>query len=188
MITIFKKVYQQEGEKKESCDFYLNNDYASCDVGDSVIIDILENDINITLPTISIFSFPTKGNVTINLNNTITYNATTALQGEEDFFVYSVTQGTCTLTATVYITINDELEPLPIYNSISIHKNNSETSACYLSGGNIVTRYINTVSFSTATKLSNDIHGLYPSPIGYYTTGLIHRYWDGTTLSDPTSC
>lgn len=188
MITIFKKVYQQEGEKKDSCDFYLNNDYVSCDEGGNVIIDVLKNDINISSPTLAIFTPPSKGSAVINIYNTITYTATTALQGEEDFFVYSVTQGTCTLTATVYITINDELEPLPTYNSVKLHKNNSEVSACFVSGINIVTRYIDKVSFSTATKLSNDIHGLYPSPIGFYTTGLISRYWNGTILSDPTSC
>ena len=188
MILTFKKVYRQEVEKKDSCDFYLNNDYASCDEGSNVIIDVLKNDINITSPTLAIFTPPSKGNAVININNTITYTATTALQGESDFFVYSVTQGTCTLTAVVYITINDELNPLPIYNSVILHKNNSEVSACYMSGINQVVRYIDKTSFSTATKLFNDVHGLYVSPVGYYTNGTISRYWNGTTLASPVSC
>lgn len=188
MILTFKKVYQQEAEKKNSCDFYLNNDYASCDEGGNVIIDVLNNDINIISPTLAIFTPPSKGSAVINIDNTITYTATTALQGESDFFIYSVTQGTCTLTAVVYITINDKLDPLPTYNSIKLHKNHSETSACYLSGNNLVTRYIDNISFLTATKLFNDIHGLYISPVGYYTNGTISRYWNGTILASPVSC
>ena len=188
MILTFKKVYQQEVEKKDSCNFYLNNDYASCDEGGNVIIDVLNNDINISSPTLAIFTPPSKGNTVINIDNTITYTATTALQGESDFFVYGVTQGTCTLTAVVYITINDELDPLPTYNSITLHKNGSGTLACALAPGNLVTRYIDTMSFSTATKLFNDTHGLYISPVGYYTNATISRYWNGTILASPVSC
>lgn len=170
------------------CDINLQDDYIDCDEASFVDIDVLSNDGTLDSPIVTIGTNPTKGTVEINVDNTITYTVTTGVAEDTDFFTYIVTDGECVDTATVYITINSELTPLPNFTLVNLNKNTSADLACAISGSNAVTKYINTANFSSASALYNDIHGLYVAPVGYYTNGAISRYWSGSAFGATNSC
>ena len=130
----------------------------------------------------------TKEQPTIEINGSITYTATTAVELDTDFLVYTVKDGNCVESATVYININSELTPLPTYNAITLHKNNNIVSSCYVSGINQVNLYMNRLTFATTTELYNDVYGIYNAPYGYYTNGAIYRLWDGNSFISEGSC
>jgi len=183
-----KKAIFKTLTEDNTCTLELQDDYVDCIENNNIVIDILDNDGIFTSPVVVIGTSPTKGTVIVNIDNTVTYEAITAEVGETDFFTYTVTDGDCVDSATVFITIDSELVPLPTYNGISLHKNTATSNACNLSGGNLVVRYLDTISFSTATLMFNDNHGLYLSPTGYYTDGLIYRKWNGMTFSESGTC
>lgn len=173
---------------EESCLLGLVDDYADCFEVDTINIDVLANDGTLTSPTVTIGTPPTKGVTTVELDGTITYEATTAEAGDTDFFTYIVTDGECSDSATVFIIIDSALEPLPNYTEITLNKNTGGGIGCAISGANQVTKYHDLSSFASATNLCNDIHGIYKAPVGYYTNGTINRYWSGTSFGATTSC
>ena len=188
MLLKNKKVYMETLSVVEGCTISLTNDYADCDVEGVVNINVLANDTNLSSPVVTITTPPGKGIAVVEINGSITYTATTAVELDTDFLVYTVKDGNCIASATVYININSELTPLPIYNTITLHKNNSIVSSCYISGINQVNLYMNRTTFATTTKLYNDVHGVYNAPYGYYTNGAIYRLWDGNSFISEGSC
>lgn len=172
----------------KECDLNLQNDYADVELEGSVIISVLSNDGLLVSPIVTLTSTPLYGTLVLNPDNTITYtsNGTSELQ---DSFTYSVASEGCTDTATVFVEHMPLLEPLPNYNVISLNKNTSGGAlACAISGANAVTRYIDTVSFSAATFLYDDLHGLHNSVASWYTNGTISRHWTGTVFDDIVTC
>ena len=188
MLLKNKKVYMETLSVVEGCTISLTNDYADCDVEGVVNINVLANDTNLSSPVVTITTPPQKGIAVVEINGSITYTATTAVELDTDFLVYTVKDGDCIASATVYININSELTPLPTYNAITLHKNNSIVSSCYISGINQVNLYMNRTTFATTTELYNDVHGVYNAPYGYYTNGTIYRLWNGTSFISEGSC
>lgn len=186
MQSVKKKIFSSEIGIE--CNLLAVNDYSYCYVDDSIIIDVLSNDTKTGVVTITIISLPTKGDVSIELDNTIKYTATTAIESETDSFTYKISNEICESTATVYISIDSGLIPLPNYTIIKLHKNSSIGLSCAISGANLVNKYIDITPFTSATKLSNDIHGIFNAPVGYYTNGTIYRYWDGTAFTGSGTC
>lgn len=81
----------------------LANDSANVTLGNSVIIDVLEND-TVTDGFVSIATQPSHGTAVANVDGTITYTHD-GTNNFTDSFTYSVTEGNCASTATVNITI-----------------------------------------------------------------------------------
>ena len=112
-----------------------NNNTATTNQGQPVIIDILDNDSDadgtINLSTIQIETAPTNGNITINDDNTITYTPNSNQPGE-DSFTYTVQddEGNTSNTATVNITINNTA---PSINEITVEPTISEGIAATFS-------------------------------------------------------
>lgn len=181
-----KSIFKTNIENKD-CTISLEDDYVFCFEADTVIVDVLINDTVIT-PVVSLNTTPLKGIATVNMDNTISYEATIAVEGDTDFFTYKVIDGDCVDTATVFIVIESELEPLPTYTPITLNKNISGDLGCAISGSNEVNKYIDTGSFASATKLSNDINGVFLAPVGYYTNSIINRYWNGSVFTTTTTC
>ena len=92
-----------------------NDDTATVDLSDSVIINVLNNDTDsdgtFNLASVSIDSQPTEGTLQVNADGTITYNHTGTETGS-DSFTYTVedNDGAVSNVATVDLTI---AEPLP---------------------------------------------------------------------------
>ncbi|MGZ9736538.1 Ig-like domain-containing protein [Flavobacterium sp. GNP002] len=107
----------------------LVNDSITVDNEDSGDINVLANDEAIVSPIVTIVTPPVNGTAIVNLNNTITYthNGTETLT---DTIVYQVSNGTCSSTAIINITINPK-ETLPTI----------PCSASASSGGEGVTEY-----------------------------------------------
>jgi hypothetical protein len=173
----------------KGCSLFLNDDYSTCNESSSVIIDILAND-SITLSSVvSISTLPTLGTVVLNADNTITYTSTSGVIGDVDSFQYTVTDDDCFSSATVNIYFDSPLEPLPTFNSITLHRNNALANGCNQSPGTQNTFYIDTTELSTAISIYNDINGLYTALAGYYTNGIISRYWNGISFTEePINC
>ena len=190
MLLKNKKVYMETLSVVEGCTISLTNDYADCDVEGVVNINVLANDTNLSSPVVTITTPPVKGVAVVEINGSITYTATTAVELDTDFLVYTVKDGNCIASATVDININSELTPLPTYNAITLHKNNvnNTDSFCHISGANQVNLYMNGLTFATTTELYNDVHGVYNAPYGYYTNGAIYRLWDGNSFISEGSC
>ena len=186
MLLKNKKVYMETLSVVEGCTISLTNDYADCDVEGVVNINVLANDTNLSSPVVTITTPPVKGVAVVEINGSITYTATTAVGLDTDFLVYTVKDGNCVESATVYININSEL--IPTYNAITLHKNNNINSSCFVSGINQVNLYMNRLTFATTTELYNDAYGLYNAPYGYYTNGAIYRLWDGNRFISEGSC
>ena len=112
-----------------------NNNTATTNQGQPVIIDILDNDTDadgtINPSTIQIETAPTSGNITINDDNTITYTPNSNQPGE-DSFTYTVQddEGNTSNTATVSITINNTA---PSINEITVEPTISEGIAATFS-------------------------------------------------------
>lgn len=82
----------------------ISNDTASVSVGESVIIDVLANDDVSTEAVVTVATQPVYGTAVANVDGTITYTH----DGTEHFadsFTYTVTDGGCSSTATVALTI-----------------------------------------------------------------------------------
>jgi hypothetical protein len=152
------------------------------------VITVLQNDIYSGVPNLAIESNPLNGNVVINLDGTITYTRTDALQLEDEF-TYSITNGLCKSIAKVYITYSEgDLEFLPVYTAVTVHRNTTQGLACALSAGNQFTKYIDTPNFSSAVLFFNDINGFVNAPEGWYSNGSIARHWTGTTFDNFINC
>lgn len=82
----------------------LSDDSANCQLGGSVIIDVLDNDEAGMTAILTIFTQPLYGTVIVNEDNTITYTHDGS-DNFDDSFVYQVSNGTCASTATVTIAI-----------------------------------------------------------------------------------
>lgn len=83
----------------------LNNDDANAVVGGSVIVDVLNNDDVIDADvTVTIFTPPLYGTAVVNLDKTITYTHDGS-ENYEDEVVYKVDNGTCSSTATIFISL-----------------------------------------------------------------------------------
>jgi len=82
----------------------------------------------------------------------------------------------------------DCLEPLPDYYMQSLHYNVTEGLACAVSGSNQINVYTDTYTFSGASLLFNDVHGLSYATSGWYTDGSISRYWTGTNFTTEITC
>lgn len=175
MLLKNKKLYMEITPQVVTCSLSLTDSYVDCIIGSTV--NIVPNISNNTSPTVTITTQPTKGSVTIRTDNTITYTSTTS--GTTDFFVYTVVDGACTDSATVYITIDSELIPLPNYRPLSVSKNSTLFQACNTSGANTVNIFMDGATFAISVNLYNDIHGIYKAPYGYYTNGTIYRFWNG---------
>ncbi len=112
-----------------------NNNTATTNQGQPVIIDILDNDSDadgtINPSTVQIETAPTNGNITINDDNTITYTPNSNQPGE-DSFTYTVQddEGNTSNTATVNITINNTA---PSINEITVEPTISEGIAATFS-------------------------------------------------------
>ncbi len=89
------------------------DDSATVDENDSAVINVLDNDSDIDLDTLTIESVTQGSNGTVSFDaTTVTYTPVTGFSGA-DSFTYSVTDGTETTTATVSITVNDVWTTVP---------------------------------------------------------------------------
>jgi len=77
-------------------------------INDSVTTNVLINDYFVHDINVTITSQPNKGTVTINSDNTITYTNTEGLIGL-DSYIYQITDGVTTDTATVTISVKAEI-------------------------------------------------------------------------------
>lgn len=83
------------------------NDFASLDQGDSVIISPLSNDIQNGTITLTITTPPENGTAVVNVDNTITYTHDNSLTFIDNI-VYNITNGICSSTGNISISINSE--------------------------------------------------------------------------------
>ena len=96
-----------------------NDDSSTVEVADSVVIDVLSNDIDndgtLNLASLTVNTQPTEGTVQVNSDGTITYNHTGSITGT-DSFTYTVEDddGELSNVATVNLTIE---EGSPVFES-----------------------------------------------------------------------
>lgn len=82
----------------------ISDDFANVELGSNVIINVLDNDEVSVDAEVTVATQPTYGTAVVNLDNTITYTHD-GTDHFEDSFTYTVTEGGCSSTATVYITV-----------------------------------------------------------------------------------
>jgi hypothetical protein len=97
-------------------------------LGENITIAILNNDIFLYPVTVSIITAPTKGNVVINNNNSITYTNTDSIVGT-DSIVYQINDGETTSNATVTINVQEAIV-IPI-EDIEVIENNYDGNFYY---------------------------------------------------------
>jgi large repetitive protein len=86
-----------------------NNDAASTNAGQAIIIDVLTNDTDgdgDTLTVSSIATQPASGTVTINANHTMTYTPNSGFTGSDSFTYFATDGALNSNAATVSITVN----------------------------------------------------------------------------------
>ncbi len=89
------------------------DDLVTVDENDSVVINVLDNDSDIDLDTLTIESVTQGSNGSVSFDaTTVTYAPVTGFSGE-DSFTCTVTDGTESVTATVSITVNDVWTTVP---------------------------------------------------------------------------
>jgi len=90
-----------------------NDDTASTDEDTSVLIDILDNDVDIDGDQISIVisSPPSNGNIIVHANNTVTYVPSPNYHGTDNF-EYTITSEHDTATANVIVIVNAVNDPI----------------------------------------------------------------------------
>jgi hypothetical protein len=111
----------------------LSNDNAILDNAASAVIDVLLNDQVVGTPIVTIITAPINGTAVVNLDNTITYthNGTATVS---DSITYQVSNGVCSSTATISISVNavgnpgDPEPPAPPTTQLALRSNGYATT------------------------------------------------------------
>jgi hypothetical protein len=180
----------------------LQDDFAFVAIGQSVIIDVLANDLANANCVVAIQTDGLYGTSVVNVDKTITYTHDGTAPGElnVDTVTYSVTQNGLTAYATIEITIYTA-EALPTLHYFRSGVSSLESYTCG-SFAPVREVYVDVVPFSSenwfhdVTEICKDAAGTIPGDIGWYVNNNVYLFgaagwvlfWDGSAVTSTTFC
>ncbi len=166
-------------------------DSVSLDEDDTILIDVLDNDYDVDLDTLSIVSFTQASNGTvIEENNQLRYTPNNNFNGT-DSFTYTISDGNETSTVTVTITVNNVNDgPNAIDDTATLDEETFVLIDVLLNDGDTDNETINITTFTqgtngTVVKVNNQLKYT-PNSDFFGSDSFTYTISDGTETSTAT--